>query len=549
MQAQTVTPVQKRVDVIPANVLLTKPNARKKKLRVAAYCRVSTEQEEQQSSYAAQIAYYTEKISKNKDWELAGIFADEGITGTSAKKRTEFLKLMALCEKGKIDMVLTKSVSRFSRNTLDAIGYIRKLKAKGIPIIFEKEGINTMEMASEMALCFLSGFAQAESESISRNVTWGKRQSFRSGKVSFQYSRILGYEKGEDGQPKIVPEEAEIVKRIFRSYYSGASVRKIKESLEADKIFSPTGKQEWSIGVLQYMLRNERYIGDALLQKSYVVDCLTKQTRKNNGEIPQYYVTGNHEPIISRDLFNLVQEEIARRAGKRKVAKKAVKTEKGKYSSKYALTELLCCGECGTQYRRVTWARNGKKKVVWRCINRLEYGTKYCKESPTIEESRLHQAIIAALNRMDEDKADVIETLKAGLRLAIGSQDDDSFNEAAVQNRIAELQSVMMDLVELSSKSSASADYFDAKFEEIAAEIKELQGQLGEHQEQIMLAQNTQARIHELLYMMEHTDFSLKEYREDVVKGIITKVVVLSADRVRIIFDNNMEMEQELVSE
>lgn len=429
-----------------------------------------------------------EKISKNKDWELAGIFADEGITGTSAKKLTEFLKLMALCEKGKIDMVLTKSVSRFSRNTLDAIGDIRKLKAKGIPIIFEKEGINTMEMASEMALCFLSGFVQAESESISRNVTWGK-------------------------------------------------------------ILSPTGKDEWSPGVIQYMLRNERYIGDALLQKTYVVDCLTKQTRKNNGEIPQYYVTGNHEPIISKDLFNLVQEEIARRAGKRKVAKKAVKTEKGKYSSKYALTELLCCGECGTQYRRVTWARSGKKKVVWRCISRLEYGTKYCKESTTMEERRLHQAIVTALNRLDEDKADVIETLKTGLRLAIGSQDDDSFNESAVQNRIAELQSVMMDLVELSSKSSAGADYFDAKFEEIATEIKGLHGQLGEHQGQVMLAQNTQARIHELLYMMEHTDLSLKEYREDVIKAVINKVEVLSADRIRITFKSNTEMEQELPGE
>ena len=549
MQTQTIAPMQKRVDLIPANVLVGKASTRKKKLRVAAYCRVSTEQEEQQSSYAAQIAYYTDKISQNKDWELAGIFADEGITGTSTKKRDEFLKLMALCEKGKIDMVLTKSVSRFSRNTLDAITYIRKLKAKGIPIIFEKEGINTMQMASEMALCFLSGFAQAESESISRNVTWGKRQSFKNGNVPFQYKRLLGYEKGEDGQPKVVPEEAEMVKRIFRSYYAGASISKIKKSLEADGIPSPTGKEKWSPGVLQYMLRNERYIGDALLQKTYVVDCITKETRKNNGEIPQYYVTGNHEPIISRDLFNLVQEEIARRAGKRKVAQKAVKTERGKYSSKYALTELLSCGDCGTQYRRVTWARGGKKKVVWRCINRLEYGTKYCKESPTLEESRLHTAIVAALNCLDNDKLDVMETLRAGLQLALGTQEGDSFNEGAIQNRIAELQSVMMDLVELSSKSSAGADYFDAKFEEIAAEIKGLQGQLGEHQEQTMLAQNTQARIHELLYMMEHIDLSVKEYRDDVVKGIITKVVVLSADRIRITFDNNMELEQELPSE
>lgn len=549
MQTQTIAPMQKRVDLIPANVLVGKASTRKKKLRVAAYCRVSTEQEEQQSSYAAQIAYYTDKISQNKDWELAGIFADEGITGTSTKKRDEFLKLMALCEKGKIDMVLTKSVSRFSRNTLDAITYIRKLKAKGIPIIFEKEGINTMQMASEMALCFLSGFAQAESESISRNVTWGKRQSFKNGNVPFQYKRLLGYEKGEDGQPKVVPEEAEMVKRIFRSYYAGASISKIKKSLEADGIPSPTGKEKWSPGVLQYMLRNERYIGDALLQKTYVVDCITKETRKNNGEIPQYYVTGNHEPIISKDLFNLVQEEIARRAGKRKVAKKAVKTEKGKYSSKYALTELLCCGDCGTQYRRVTWARNGKKKVVWRCINRLEYGTKYCKESPTIEESRLHQAIVNALNRLDEDKADVIETLKAGLRLAIGTQDDDSFNEAAVQNRIVELQSVMMDLVELSSKSSASADYFDAKFEEISTEIKSLQEQLGKHKQQTLITQNTKARIGELLAIMEQLDLSVKEYRDDVVRAIIAKVVVLSADRIRVTFDGGVEMEMELPGE
>ncbi|MEG2356895.1 MAG: recombinase family protein [Clostridia bacterium] len=549
MQTQTITPTQKRVDLIPANVLINKPNARKKKLRVAAYCRVSTEQEEQQSSYAAQIAYYTEKISQNKDWELAGIFADEGITGTSTKKREKFLELMALCEKGKIDMVLTKSVSRFSRNTLDAITYIRRLKAKGIPIIFEKEGINTMQMASEMALCFLSGFAQAESESISRNVTWGKRQSFKNGNVTFQYKRLLGYAEGEDGNPMIVPEEAEIVKRIFRSYYAGASVSKIKKSLEADGILSPTGKQEWSIGVLQYMIRNERYIGDALLQKTYVVDCLTKETRKNNGEVPQYYVTDNHEPIISRELFHLVQEEIARRAGKRKVAQKAVKTEKGKYSSKYALTERLCCGDCGTQYRRVTWARGGKKKVVWRCINRLEYGTKYCKESPTIEESRLHTAIVTALNQLDKDKEDVMQTLRAGLQLALGTQEDDGFNEAAIQNRIAELQGVMMDLVELSSKSSASADYFDAKFEELFGEIKELQDQLGEHTQQTRTGQNTHARISELLTIMEQLDLSVKEYRDDAVKNIITKVIVLNADRIRVIFDGGAEMEVELPGE
>ena len=226
-----------------------------------------------------------------------------------------------------------------------------------------------------------------------------------------------------------------------------------------------------------------------------------------------------------------------------------MKTERGKYSSKYALTELLSCGDCGTQYRRVTWARGGKKKVVWRCINRLEYGTKYCKESPTLEESRLHTAIVAALNCLDNDKLDVMETLRAGLQLALGTQEGDSFNEGAIQNRIAELQSVMMDLVELSSKSSASADYFDAKFEEISTEIKSLQEQLGKHKQQTLITQNTKARIGELLAIMEQLDLSVKEYRDDVVRAIIAKVVVLSADRIRVTFDGGVEMEMELPGE
>ena len=197
----------------------------------------------------------------------------------------------------------------------------------------------------------------------------------------------------------------------------------------------------------------------------------------------------------------------------------------------------------------MTWARGGKKKIVWRCINRLENGTKYCKESPTIEENRLQQAIVAALNRMDEDREDVIQTLKAGLQLALGAQNEDDFNESAVQNRIAELQSVMMDLVELSSKSSASADYFDSKFEQISTEIKDLQAQLGEHKQQASINQNTEARIHELLYMLDNTNLSIKEYRDDIVRGFITKVVILSADRIRITFKGNTEMEMELPSE
>jgi DNA invertase Pin-like site-specific DNA recombinase len=545
MLTQTISPVQKTVSIIPANPITLQERARKKKLQVAAYCRVSTDQEEQQSSYQAQIDYYTAKINGNKDWTLAGIFADEGITGTSAKKRTEFLKLMKLCEKGKVDLVLTKSISRFSRNTLDCLGYIRKLKEKGIPIIFEKEGINTMQMASEMTISLLGSFAQAESESISKNVTWGKRQSFKNGNVTFQYSRFLGYEKGKDGKPKIVPEEAAIVKRIYQSYLSGYSVVKIKEELESEGISSGTGKKVWSTNAIRYILRNEKYIGDALLQKTYVTDFLTKKSKKNQGEIPQYYVTGNHEGIISKEIFNLVQEEIARRASKRKVSQKATKTEQGKYSSKYALSELLVCGGCGARYRRVTWARNGKKKVVWRCINRLEYGTKYCKESPAIEEYRLQDAIMKAICGFIDDKDELIDTLKHGLRVALDAEDD-TIDTAAVNARIEELDSVMMDLVELSSRSSASADYFDAKFKEISDERTGLQNRLRDHEQRQIITQNNNARMKELFEILEQANFNLYEYDEALVKQLITKVTVISAEKVQITFKGGFEVEQEL---
>lgn len=290
---------------------------------------------------------------------------------------------------------------------------------------------------------------------------------------------------------------------------------------------------------------NEKYIGDALLQKTYVTDFLTKKSKKNQGEIPQYYVTGNHEGIISKELFNLVQEEIARRASKRKVSQKATKTEQGKYSSKYALSELLVCGGCGARYRRVTWARNGKKKVVWRCINRLEYGTKYCKESPTIEEYSLQDAIMKAICGFVADKDELIDTLKHSLRVALDAEDD-TIDTAVINARIEELDSVMMDLVELSSHSSASADYFDTKFKEISDERTELQNRLRDHEQRQVFIQNNNARMKELFEILERANFNLNEYDEALVKQLIAKVTVISSEKIQITFKGGFEVEQEL---
>jgi len=341
---------ERRIRIIPATKPQTQAGntASGRKQRVAAYCRVSTDSEEQLTSYTAQKAYYTQKIAENPDWELAGIFADKGITGTSRKKRDAFNKMIAACKRGRVDMILTKSLSRFARNTVDCLETVRMLRANGIGVIFEKENINTLTESSEFLITLFSGFAQAESESISKNVIWGIQKSREAGKVPFQYKKLLGYRKGENGQPEIVPEEAETVRRICRRYLDGCSLGQIRAELEADGVPTASGIRGWSYQVIRNILTNEKYIGDALLQKTYTTDCISKTVRKNQGDRPMVYVEGNHPAIISKGVFYQVREEMARRTSKRKVMQKSGKTEQGKYSAKYALSELLVCGECGT---------------------------------------------------------------------------------------------------------------------------------------------------------------------------------------------------------
>lgn len=336
------------VVVIPADPSLVQARVDRayRQLRVAAYARVSTKEEEQQSSYQAQKQYYTDKINANPQWTLQGIYADEGITGTSTKKRADFNRMIKACKQGKIDIILTKSISRFARNTVDALQYCRALRAQNIAVIFEKEAINTLEMSDEIILTVLSMIAQSESESQSRNVAMGIRMGYKAGKVPFR-KHLLGYRKGDNGEFVVVPEQAEIVKEIFRRYLKGSSIQDISRYLEERRVMSPKGSCKWSTSTILSMLQNEKYAGDALLQKTFVQDCLSKKVIRNNGVLPMYLIQNHHEAIIDRITFNRVQEEIARRKGKRKVSDKAI-TEQSKYSSRFALTELLVCGECGT---------------------------------------------------------------------------------------------------------------------------------------------------------------------------------------------------------
>lgn len=542
MITTTITPSDMRIVVIPA-----KPREEirqtSKLLKVAAYCRVSTDDKEQKTSYEAQIQYYTNKINKNPDWQMAGIFADEGITGTQAKKRPEFLKMIRLCRQRKIDIILTKSLSRFARNTVDSLKYIRELKELGIAVISEKENINTLTAESEMLITIMSCFAQAESESISKNVSWGVRQSFKNGNVPIKYKTLLGYKKGADGLPEIVPEEAEIVRLIYRSYLDGMSLKQIADTLNSRGLRTKHKNASWQIEIVKSILVNEKYSGDALLQKTYVTDCITKKTRKNNGELPMYLVKNHHEPIISHEDFNRVQEEMARRSAKRVIADKLTKTEQGKYSAKYALSELLICGECGEHYRRVTWTAKGFKEIKWRCVSRIQYGKKKCHSSPTIDEQALHRAILSAVNEFCTVKDDVAKALRESITEVLDPTQNGSVQ--AAQQRIDELAHNMDELIKLATvpETAQSAMSDIAKFSD---EMKALREFIETAKAKQAAAQHGSDELNKVLERLEQEDFTLTEYNDIVTRQLIERITVESKDTITITFKGGFEIRKEL---
>lgn len=511
--------------------------------RVAAYCRVSTDSEEQINSYTAQKAYYTQKIEESQDWELAGIFADEGITGTSMKKRKEFNRMITACKRGGIDLILTKSLSRFARNTVDCLETVRILKSKGIGVIFEKENINTLTESSEFLITLFSGFAQAESESLSSNIQLGIRMAMKEGKVNFHYRSMLGYRRGADGKPEIVPEEAEVVRRIYRRYLEGCSEGQIQKELTLDGIATAKGVKAWSHQVVHSILTNEKYAGDALRQKTFTTDCISKTVKKNTGELPQYYIKDNHPAIIPRDIYQRVQEEMARRTSKRKVMQKSGKTEQGKYSAKYALSERLVCGECGSPYKRCTWARNGVKRIVWRCVSRLEFGKKYCHESPSIEEDKLHTAILTALNRVIEASNGLQEELTETLQMVCAQEGDG--------DNMLELE---FELETLTARQNTLLDQALANMEDltITEQLKTLLEEKQLLQARIDTAKKDAAnrisedsRMAELTACLEEHLSGFQQYDDGIVRQFVERITVVDAETIRIKFRySDVEIEQ-----
>ena len=544
---EATTNLDRRVRVIPATktqgAIYSTHDGKK---RVAAYCRVSTDSEEQLNSYEAQKSYYTQKIADSPDWEMAGIYADEGISGTSMKKRTEFKKMITACKRGRIDLIITKSLSRFARNTVDCLETVRLLKANGIGVYFEKENINTLTESSEFLITLFSGFAQAESESLSKNVAWGWRKSAEAGNVYFQYKRMLGYRKGTDGQPEIVPEEAKIIRRIYRRYLAGCSLGQIKQELEQDNIPTAQKVERWSSAVIHNILTNEKYMGDALLQKTYITDCISKKVKKNMGERPMYYVENNHPAIIPRETFDQVQKEMTRRSSKRKVLQKSGKTELGKYSGKYALTELLVCGECGSPYKRVTWARNGKKRIVWRCVSRLEFGTKYCHNSPTLDESRLHNAILAAMNEYAAIRQEVCPDVLAMVEEAKRAMSQAGAMLLELKKRMDEVSQEQSDVLDRLLANMADAE-LNARMKALTDEKEALKAQILKVQQKEVSMAEQAAKRQQMWDSLKECSAGYTEFDDEFVRQIIRKITVEDAETIHVHFrDSDVVLEQGL---
>jgi len=543
--APNTTPVlQKTVRVIPATAPpQEEKNSSYRQIRVAAYCRVSTKEEEQINSYELQQRYYTEKIQQETKWTLAGIYADKGITGTSVKKRDEFNRMIRDCKRGKIDMIITKSISRFSRNTVDCLSYVRMLKEIGVEVYFEEQGLHSTQPGAEFYITLYGSIAQSESENISANVRFGKAQSAKEGKVTFHYSRFLGYRKGADGKPEIDPEQAEVIRRIYTSFLSGDSLKTIASSLNADHIRTPSGKGSWLSSTIRSILTNEKYKGDAILNKTYVTDCISRKVKVNNGERPKYYVENNHPAIIDSVTFGRVQEEIARRSSIQKVKHVGTKTQQGKYSSKYALTELLICGECHTPYRRCTWKSGGNKRIVWRCINRLDYGTKYCHHSPSIEETALHEAIMSAVMECAKQNSALLHTLKQHISIGLAHMDHEE-PIPMLEMRIAEID-LEYNLLLTELASNISLDNFDdTRIRELIEEKRRIQHQIEQHAVNAQKRAIAASRVDEICSIVDALKNRSMLYDDKLIRQILECVVVESKERIRVVFVGGVEIVQ-----
>lgn len=484
-----------------------------RKRRVAAYARVSTDSSEQLISYEAQVDFYTRHIKSNPDWEFVSVYTDEGISGTDTKGRIGFNQMIADALNGKIDLILTKSISRFARNTVDSLTTIRKLKEQKIEVYFEKENIYTLDAKGEVMLTIMSSLAQEESRSISENVTWGIRKNMADGKIVLAYKYFLGYEKGEDGLPKIVEEEAKVVREIYQLFLEGHTLRKIADTLTKRSIPTPRGKKQWSVTTVKSILTNEKYKGDALLQKTYTTDFLTKKVKKNTGEIPQYYIQNSHPAIIDPETFDLVQEEMRRRYPNRhKLHKSSI------FSAK------LICEACGGFYGRKVWHSNSKyKKSVW-CCNRKYDNATPCS-TPTLTETEIKDAFLAAVGTIWQDKDSLLSRLQQRIEKLSNTSKLERELEAA-QNRYSEILNKQRLYMEENTRIIQDQAEYNRRFLEMEKETNASENKVNQLERQILEQSGKAGRLRRCLKALQSYEGEAKQFDENLWNTLVESATI-----------------------
>ena len=496
--------------------------------KVAAYARVSVDKGRTMHSFSAQVSFYNNLIQKNPEWEYAGVYADLGISGTDIKNRDEFKRLLDDCEQGKIDIILTKSISRFARNTVDLLNTVRHLKELGIEVRFEKENINSMSGDGELMLSILASFAQEESISISNNVKWGHRKRFADGKVSVPFGNFLGYKKGADGNLEIDEEQAVVVRRIYREYLAGSTACSIAKSLMEDGIESPGHKKKWNASTIRSILKNEKYKGDALLQKHYTVDFLTKKQKVNEGEVQQYYVENNHEAIIDLEVFEMVQTEIERR-----------RNLKGKYSGVDILTAKIICGKCGGSFGSKVWHSNDKyRKVVYQC-NQKYNGENKCTTSILIKED-IENRFIKVVNSLIENKDEVIENLET-IRKTLCDTTLLLKEKNELSQKLVEQVEQIQELIEVNSRVAQNQEEYQKQYEKL---VNEYEITKVEHQKLELDISNKLAKSETLSVFINtiKKQETLLETFDEMMWGSLLESVVVYKDNVLFKFRDGTEI-------
>ena len=509
-----ISPNGTRVRTIPARVQRYAPTQLlTAKKRVAAYARVSTDQEEQQNSYEAQVEYYTRYIQSKPEWEFVEVYADEGITGTNTKRRKNFNRMIEDALAGKIDLIITKSVSRFARNTVDTLTTIRSLKDKGIGVFFEKENIDTLDSKGELLITIMGSLAQEESRSISENVTWGWRKRLADGKVSVGYSHFLGYEKGEDGNMQIVESEAEIVRQIYGLFLDGQTPSSIAALLTESHIPTPAGKEIWQGSTVKSILTNEKYKGDALLQKTFTVDFLNKKQKINEGEVPQYYVENSHPAIVTAEVFDLVQYELRWR-------KRA-----GRHTSAVSVfSNRLVCGECGALFGSKVWHSNDPYRcMIWRCNRKYARKGERCS-TPHLREEEIQTAFIEAVNQLITRRDEIIAAFEVAIAQLYGT--DDLVHEV---DRLKVEEDVLCqqinDMIQLNATTAQDQDEYNRRYDTLVAQCEAVKAKHAKAKDRIAEKNGQRRKLEAYIRELREADH-LVGFDESLFTGLIDSVAV-----------------------